>query len=79
MPELSIIIPTYKREKRLCETIDAILGLINPGCELIIVDQTPDHLPDTEAFLSRLPGAIRVVRVDTPNLPAARNRGTKDD
>ena len=75
---LSVVIPTYQREKRLCETLHALLGLRDSFLELIIVDQTPVHLPETQSFLEQLPNCARVIKMPRPNLPAARNAGAKE-
>jgi GT2 family glycosyltransferase len=46
--------------------------------QLLVVDQTPNHHPKTEGYLSNLPKHVRVIRTATPNLPAARNIGAKE-
>jgi GT2 family glycosyltransferase len=77
-PALSIVVPTYKREDRLCEALRALLELRDENYEILIVDQTPKHHQKTEAYLSNLPDHVRVLRVHVPNLPAARNLGARD-
>lgn len=75
---VSIVIPTYNREEVLCNTISDLLKLFDQFTELIIVDQTLKHQPETSAFLNRLPKKIRVIKLTTPNLPKARNIGTRE-
>jgi GT2 family glycosyltransferase len=75
---LSIIIPTYNREKTLCNTIRDLLKFGDQYSELIIVDQTHKHLPETSSFLSNLPETIRLIKLPIPNLPKARNVGAKE-
>lgn len=74
---ISIVIPTYQREKVLCSTIKALLELSDQFFELIIVDQTPEHTPETSAFFDALPGNVRVKNLLNPNLPKARNVGSR--
>ena len=58
MPEsikLSICIATYNRGKFIGETLDSILGQMQPGVELIVVDgASPDNTPEVMAqYVSR--------------------------
>ena len=50
-PIWSVIVPTYQREKVLCETIEYLLGLSYPHYELLVIDQTRRHEKETEQFL----------------------------
>jgi len=74
---LSVIIPTYNRERVLLDTIDYLLGLDLAPDEIVIVDQTPQHLAETQQALDALVvnNAIRVIRSETPSIPKAMNRG----
>ncbi|MBU1299221.1 MAG: glycosyltransferase [Proteobacteria bacterium] len=56
-PRLSICIATYNRGQFIGETLDSILGQMEPGVELIVVDgASPDNTPDVMAqYLSRHP------------------------
>lgn len=82
--DISIIIPTYKREAILCKTIESIIQEIlyaeHHGifCELIIVDQTKQHSEQsTNEFLKKVSEKdfITYIFCDVPNLPNARNVG----
>ncbi|MBW2064677.1 MAG: glycosyltransferase family 2 protein [Deltaproteobacteria bacterium] len=75
---ISVVVPTYRREETLCETIRAILKLRYPEWELIIIDQNKRHKPSTEDFLSSLPPRVRRIKLEKPNLPAARNVGARE-
>ena len=71
---------TYGREQVLIDTIAHLLALsdVTSGFqELIVVDQTPDHLPETSDRLTGWSesGKIRWLRVKEPNLTRAMNRG----
>jgi glycosyltransferase involved in cell wall biosynthesis len=77
MPQLSlsVIIPTYQREAVLRDTLKSVLQQGYPDFEVIVVDQTPVHKPETQALLERLAaeGQITLYRVNWASLPAARN------
>ena len=74
--DVSIAIPTYGREQVLLDTIAACLALDLPAGEILIIDQTPSHEPQTEATLRQWveSGQIRLLRRDAPSLPAAMNQ-----
>ena len=80
-PFWSVIVPTYKREKVLCETIQYLLKLSYPHYELLVIDQTRDHETATEKFIratqDRHPDRFRWHYVSKANLPHARNVGAK--
>jgi len=75
--KISIIIPTYNRNEMLCKTISCILLFKRQFNELIIVDQTKEHEPETKHFLDEQIkcGNIKYIHIDFPNLPNARNVG----
>ena len=72
---ISLIIPTYNREKVLCDTVKYALGQNRTDYEIIIVDQTRSHFRATTEFLENLPEQVRIIHHRPPSLPAARNRG----
>jgi GT2 family glycosyltransferase len=74
---VSVVICTYQREESLRNLlIDLVAQRVLPN-EIIVVDQTPEHEPATEALLRNLAPLVRHDRQREPNLPAARNRGTR--
>lgn len=77
---LSVVIPTYGRDRVLTDTIGAVLSLRPAPAELLIVDQTLRHDMATEAALSMWAkkGAIRWIRLPHPSVPVAMNRGLVD-
>jgi len=77
-PSVSIIVPTYNREETLCNTIQDLLELHDQFSELLVVDQTREHLPDTLSFLSSLPEKVRIIKLSAPDLTKARNRGARE-
>jgi glycosyltransferase involved in cell wall biosynthesis len=76
-PRLSVIIPTYRREQVLCDTLASLLEQGEPGVEVIVVDQTPRHEEATSRFLESLQSErrIKLVREAAASLPRARNVG----
>ena len=73
---VAVAIPTYNRERILIDTIEYVLAQNPPADEVLIIDQTIEHEPDTENFLSlaEKAGKLRWIRQFPPNLPKARNR-----
>ena len=76
-PPISVVIPTYLRERVLVETVEQMLQQLGPGDELLIIDQTEQHDSATLERLHQLhtEGSIRWVKQDPPSITAAMNRG----
>ncbi len=72
---ISVVIPTYRRESVLCDTLRRLLALVPPGGEIIVVDQTPEPAGAVAALVAEAAGRIAYLRLDAPNLPRARNVG----
>lgn len=75
--EVSIVIPTYQRDKVLLDTVSALLNLpIQPG-QLFIIDQTKNHQPETLSQLTRWKseGVISWQVLTAPSITAAMNIG----
>lgn len=74
-PSISVVIPTYNREEALRETIVDALKQDYPNFEVIVVDQTRSHQPETQAYLQEQAnaGKIQWYRLDWASLPGARN------
>jgi GT2 family glycosyltransferase len=79
MPSLSIVVVTYRRERVLIDTIEALLRLDCDDKEILVIDQSPSHEPEIEARLIELVASrgVRHFRVETPNIPAAMNLGLR--
>ncbi len=77
---LSVVIPTLGREKVLLETIEALLALDDAADEIVVVDQTAVHEPETETMLGRWneEGRIRWPRLSRASIPFAMNTGLKE-
>lgn len=74
-PLVSVIVPTYRRERLLCETVADVLAQTYRPMELVVVDQTPAHDEETRLYLDRVADQIRLLRVEPPGIPRARNAG----
>ena len=74
-PLISVIIPTYGREEPLRETLLDVLKQDYRRFEVLVVDQTREHQPETQKFLDDLAnaGKIRLFQVSWASLPGARN------
>jgi cellulose synthase/poly-beta-1,6-N-acetylglucosamine synthase-like glycosyltransferase len=79
LPPVSVVIPTYQREWVLVETIDHLLDLQPGPAEIVVVDQTARHEPDTHRALAELESAekIRWIRLAPPSITHAMNVGLK--
>lgn len=79
LPSISVIIPTYGREVVLRDTIADVLQQDYPDFEILVVDQTQNHEPETIAYLQDLDdaGKIRWFRLNWASLPGARNYGVR--
>lgn len=77
---VSVVIPTYLRERVLLETIEYLLKLKAAPAEILIVDQTPEHEAETTQALARWnsSGKIRWIRLPEPSITRAMNTGLKE-
>ena len=74
LPDICVAIPTFNREKELIDTIHDVLKQTHKNLELIVVDQTKQHLPETVAALQLIKDPrFRYYKADPASLPAARN------
>ena len=78
-PSISVIIPTYAREEPLRDTLLDLVEQNYPNFEILVVDQTAKHQPETQACLEKLAaaGKIQWFQVDWASLPGARNYGVR--
>lgn len=76
-PDISIVIPTYQRGAPLVATIRHLLALREAEMEILVVDQTEKHDPETRIALQEAEKDPRlsIFRTDVPNASRARNMG----
>ena len=77
---LSVVMPTYQREKVLIETLEHLLesaALTKGFLELIVIDQTSQHQSKTEEYLLAWSDQERIkwLRLDQPHLTRSMNIG----
>ncbi len=74
---MSAILPTYRREELLVNTVRAIARQLEPGDEILVVDQSPTHNLEVQATLAQMheAGTIRWIRKTHPNQAEAMNVG----
>ena len=78
-PAVSIVIPTYRREQVLLDSIRYLIDLETPAAEILIVDQSERHETATEAALRAWDreGKIRWVQLPQPSITHAMNTGLR--
>jgi len=74
-PSVSVVVCTYRREQTLRELLSDLLAQRDPEPQIVVVDQTPEHEPETAELLQRNAARLVHLRVEEPNLPNARNQG----
>ncbi len=74
---LSVVIPTYRREQVLVDSIRYLHALPLPAEEIVIVDQSEQHEATTTEVLQtwHLEGRIRWIRLARPSITSAMNTG----
>ena len=72
---ISVVIPTYNREKVLCETISDLLHQDDHEVEIVVIDQSKEHMIETDRFLAKVSNKIRYFHKEEIGLPGARNAG----
>ena len=79
-PTISVVIATYMREEPLVATIQGLQTLEYDPFEIVVVDQSPEHEPETERFLqeAQSQSVLRWIRTPIPNLSRARNIGIRE-
>ena len=74
----SLIIPSYNREELLVQTLRSALAQTQPGLEILLIDQTKTHAPETQAFLDANRTRLRVIRPEVASVTKARNTGLRE-
>lgn len=76
-PTIAVIVPTYQREAVLCDTLRSVLAQDYPAYQVIVVDQTQSHQPETQRQLESWTESRDITWYQVPwaSLPAARNLG----
>lgn len=79
LPRISVIIPTYNRERSLADTLADVVQQDYPNFEVLVVDQTLIHTPNIQAYLEELHAQNKICwfQVNWASLPGARNYGVR--
>lgn len=77
---LTVAVPTFMREHELINTLEQVIDAIPEGSEVLVIDQTRNHLEEVGQQLAHWnrEGRIRWIRQQPPSLTAARNRALKE-
>jgi GT2 family glycosyltransferase len=73
----TLVIPTYNREELLVGTLRCAFAQDCPDLEILVIDQTKAHSPETQAFLEANQGRFTHVRPDFASVTKARNEGLR--
>jgi len=76
MPQVSVIIPTYNRERFVSKAIDSILHQSFTDYEIIVIDD--GSTDGTQNVLKPYMNLIRYIYQDNRGVSAARNRGVQE-
>lgn len=76
MPKVSVIIPTYNREKLIGRAIESVLAQTHPAYEIIVVDD--GSTDGTKSALAPFNGKIKYVHQANAGIAGARNRGIQE-
>jgi len=72
---VSVVIPTFKRDIVLCETIKHVLEQDYKNFELIVVDQLANHDEKTKLYIDKNKMYFTYIETELSGLPYARNIG----
>lgn len=74
---ITIAIPTFRREQVLIDSIGSLLRLEPSAAEILVLDQTREHVPQVGSLLHgwNASGQIRWLRFPEPSIPGAMNQG----
>ena len=79
MPKVSVIIPTYNRDKYIAEAINSVLSQTYQDFEIIIVDDgSTDKTKEVAThFVNKYPDKVKYLRQENEGAGSARNLGFK--
>ncbi|HEX4300264.1 MAG TPA: glycosyltransferase family A protein [Gammaproteobacteria bacterium] len=75
--KVSLVIPSYNREELLVGTLRAAFAQDYPDLEILVIDQTKNHLPETQAFLDANKSRFTRVTPEFASVTKARNEGLR--
>jgi len=75
LPRVSVVVPTYGREELLRNTLQSLLSQSLPRVEILVIDQTEEHEPETKRFLEQHRDRMRALPSAPPGVSRARRTG----
>lgn len=75
--KVSLIIPTYNREEDLVLSIQCALKQDYKDLEILVIDQTKNHKPETTKFLEENLSRAKWIRPSFASITKARNEGIR--
>jgi GT2 family glycosyltransferase len=75
---VSIVICTLNREEPLIHVLELLKDQTIPPLEILVIDQSREHLPGTWNYLRENQNRIRLIPLFSPSTTAARNRARKE-
>ena len=73
-----MVICTLNREEPLIHVLQLLKNQTFPILEILVIDQSLDHQPNTLSYLKENQGRIRLLRLSPPSTTAARNLARKE-
>lgn len=73
----SLVIPSYNREELLVGTLRSAFAQDHEDLEILLIDQTKVHTPETEAFFAANRSRFTHVRPEFASVTKARNEGLR--
>ena len=75
--KVSLVIPSFNREELLVGTLRCAFAQDYPGLEILLIDQTKTHVPETDSFLTENRDRFTNIRPDFASVTKARNEGLR--
>ena len=76
--EVSMVICTYGRESLLRQTLECAFQQNYRNMEVVVIDQTPNHEPETIRFIEANKSKMRYIFQKNPSVTEARNNGIRN-
>jgi GT2 family glycosyltransferase len=75
---VSVVICTFNREEPLVHVLKLLKDQTHPPSEILIIDQSQTHKPETWTYLREQQDRIRILTLPFPSTTAARNLSRKE-